>query len=108
MVKICNFVFLTSEAHLDCIIFSLAITKLSRSNKFSYIQQFLDDLCASRPDLHTSERFDAHAVVLFGQANIVDHAVCTFKEYHTNVISSKQRDQRDTCLQRRKEILKRQ
>ncbi|EEF43893.1 pentatricopeptide repeat-containing protein At1g61870, mitochondrial [Ricinus communis] len=86
IIEICNSASLTPEAHLDRIAFSVAITKLSKSNNFSFIQQFLDDLRVSRPDLRTSERFAAHAIVLFGQAAMVDHAVRTFKEYHTDVI----------------------
>ncbi|XP_050214809.1 pentatricopeptide repeat-containing protein At1g61870, mitochondrial [Mercurialis annua] len=86
IIEICQSASLTPEAHLDRIAFSVAITKLSRSNNFSYIQQFLDDLRSSRADLRSSERFAGHAAVLFGQANMVDHAVRTFKEYHNDVI----------------------
>ncbi|KAF2304983.1 hypothetical protein GH714_000860 [Hevea brasiliensis] len=88
IVEICRQASLTPETHLDRIAFSVAISKLSKSNNFSYIQQFLDDLRSSRADLRSSERFAAHAVILFGQANMIDHAIRTFQEYHADVVGS--------------------
>ncbi|KDP20770.1 hypothetical protein JCGZ_21241 [Jatropha curcas] len=88
IVEICKAASLTPETHLDRIVFSEAISKLSKSNNFSYIRQFLDDVRSSRPDLRSSQRFAAHAIVLYGQANMIDDAIRTFKEYHTDVIGS--------------------
>ncbi|KAF2304654.1 hypothetical protein GH714_037303 [Hevea brasiliensis] len=88
IVEICRAASLTPESHLDRIAFSVAISKLSKSNHFSYIQQFLDDLRSSRADLRSSERFAGHAIVLFGQANMMDHAIRTFQEYHADVVGS--------------------
>uniref|UniRef100_A0A2P2MZN4 Pentatricopeptide repeat-containing protein n=1 Tax=Rhizophora mucronata TaxID=61149 RepID=A0A2P2MZN4_RHIMU len=86
ILEICRAAYLTPTTHLDRIAFSVAVSKLSESNNFSYIQQFLDDLRRSRPDLQ-NERFAAHAIVLFGQANMLKDAIRTFQEYHGNVLS---------------------
>ncbi|OAY25955.1 pentatricopeptide repeat-containing protein At1g61870, mitochondrial [Manihot esculenta] len=88
IVEICRAASLTPESHLDRIAFSVAISQLSKSNHFSYIQQFLDDLRSSRADLRSSERFSGHAIVLFGQANMINHAIRTFEEYHADVVGS--------------------
>ncbi|KAJ8761753.1 hypothetical protein K2173_004563 [Erythroxylum novogranatense] len=87
IVEICRAAALTPETHLDRIAFSIAISKLSKSNNFSYIQAFLDDLRRSRSDLQT-ERFASHAIVLYGQANMLDHAVRTFQEFHNDLPGS--------------------
>ena len=78
IVEICKAASLTPEAHLDRITLSVAIDKLSQSNHFEIIREFLEDL-KSRPDLKT-ERFVSHAMVLYGQVNMVDHAIRTFKQ----------------------------
>lgn len=78
ILDICRAASLTPEYHLDRIAFSVAIDNLSKSNHFSSISQLLEEFKA-RPDLKT-ERFGAHAIVLYGQANMLDHAVRTFKE----------------------------
>ncbi|CAN1165820.1 Pentatricopeptide repeat-containing protein At1g61870, mitochondrial [Linum perenne] len=84
ILEICRAASLTPELHLDRIAFSVAISKLSESNQFSYIKQFIDELRRDRPDLRT-ERFAAHSIVLFGQANMVDDAIRTFKDYHSDL-----------------------
>ncbi|XP_062088726.1 small ribosomal subunit protein mS86 (rPPR1)-like [Humulus lupulus] len=78
IVEICKAASLTPEAPLDRITLSVAITKLSESNHFEIIREFLDDL-KSRPDLRT-ERFISHAMVLYGQAKMIDQAIQTFKQ----------------------------
>ncbi|KAF3451701.1 hypothetical protein FNV43_RR07797 [Rhamnella rubrinervis] len=78
IVEICKAASLTPEFHLDRIAFSVAISKLSESNNFEVIREFLEEL-KSRPDLQ-SERFVTHAMVLYGQANMIDHAISTFKQ----------------------------
>ncbi|GMY36913.1 pentatricopeptide repeat-containing protein At1g61870, mitochondrial [Fagus crenata] len=78
ILDICRAASLTPDTHLDRIAFSVAITKLSKSNHFDIIRQFLNDLLTSRPDLKT-ERFAAHAIVLYGQANMVSQAIDTFE-----------------------------
>ncbi|PON38402.1 Tetratricopeptide-like helical domain containing protein [Parasponia andersonii] len=78
IVEICKAASLTPEAHLDRIALSVAITKLYESNHFEFIREFIDDL-KSRPDLRT-ERFVSHAMVLYGQAKMIDHAIRTFEQ----------------------------
>ncbi|XP_065878940.1 small ribosomal subunit protein mS86 (rPPR1)-like [Euphorbia lathyris] len=88
IVEICRAASLIPETHLDRIVFSMAISKLSQSNNFSYIKEFIDELRSSRPDLRSSERFAAHAIVLYGQAGMIDDAIRVFEEYHADVIGS--------------------
>ncbi|KAL4628415.1 hypothetical protein ACB092_05G237200 [Castanea dentata] len=81
ILEICHAASLCPESHLDRIAFSVAISKLSESNHFDTIRQFLDDLLTSRPDLKT-ERFASHAIVLYGQAKMIPQAIDTFKRIH--------------------------
>ncbi|KAJ4838689.1 hypothetical protein Tsubulata_003124, partial [Turnera subulata] len=81
IIEICRAASLTPAYYLDREAFSVAINKLSRSNNFSYITQYLDDLRASRRDI-PPELLVAHSIVLFGQAKMLDHAIRTFREYH--------------------------
>ncbi|CAI0407160.1 unnamed protein product [Linum tenue] len=81
ILEICRAASLTPDLHLDRIAFSVAVTKLSESNQFSYVKQLLDEHRRDRPDLRT-EKFAAQAIVLFGQANMVDDAIATFKKHH--------------------------
>ncbi|KAF5728592.1 pentatricopeptide repeat-containing protein [Tripterygium wilfordii] len=79
ILDICRAASLTPESHLDRVAFSIAVSKLSESNRFDAIRIFLDEL-KTRPDLK-NERFAAHAIALYGQAKMLDHAIRTFKEY---------------------------
>ncbi|KAL5773408.1 hypothetical protein ACOSP7_012998 [Xanthoceras sorbifolium] len=79
ILDICRAASLTPDSHLDRIAFSVAISKLSKANHLSGISQFLEEL-KNRPDLRQNERFIAHSIVLYGQANMIDHASRTFKE----------------------------
>ncbi|XP_057512743.1 pentatricopeptide repeat-containing protein At1g61870, mitochondrial-like [Actinidia eriantha] len=76
ILDICRAASLTPEYHLDRIIFSEAISKLADSNHFEGIRSFLEELKARR-DLQ-NERFMAHAIVLYGQAGMLDNAHQTF------------------------------
>ncbi|KGN64535.1 pentatricopeptide repeat-containing protein At1g61870, mitochondrial [Cucumis sativus] len=78
IIDICRAASLTPEFHLDRIAFSVAISKLSKFKHFDGIRRFLEEL-KSRPDLK-NERFACHAIVLYGQANMLDHAIRTFKQ----------------------------
>ncbi|XXG73151.1 hypothetical protein AAC387_Pa07g2118 [Persea americana] len=79
ILDICRSASLTPVSHLDRIAFSIAVSKLSRSQSFTAISSYLDDL-KSRPDLR-NDRFLSHAVVLYGQAGMLDHALRTFREF---------------------------
>ncbi|KAM1423168.1 hypothetical protein ACFX2I_005220 [Malus domestica] len=81
ILEICKSASLTPESHLDRIAFSVAINRLRDDNHYDFIRQFLDDLFASRPDLKT-QRFASHAIILYGQAGMPDHAVRTFERCH--------------------------
>ncbi|KAJ0017214.1 hypothetical protein Pint_10925 [Pistacia integerrima] len=86
ILDICRAASLTPDSHLDRIALSNAISKLSQANHFNGIAQFLEELKA-RPDLRRNERFICHSIVLYGQANMMDHAVRTFKEMENNGVS---------------------
>ncbi|XP_068321605.1 small ribosomal subunit protein mS86 (rPPR1)-like [Pyrus communis] len=78
ILEICKSASLTPESHLDRIAFSVAINRLRDDNHYDFIRQFLDDLFTSRPDLKT-QRFASHAIILYGQADMPDHAVRIFE-----------------------------
>uniref|UniRef100_A0A5B7BPX3 Pentatricopeptide repeat-containing protein n=1 Tax=Davidia involucrata TaxID=16924 RepID=A0A5B7BPX3_DAVIN len=80
ILDICRAASLNPEYHLDRIAFSVAISKLTDSNYFEGIRLFLEEL-KTRPDLQT-EHFLSHAIVLYGQAGMLDHAVRTFEHMH--------------------------
>lgn len=78
ILDICRAASLSPDYHLDRRAFSIAISKLSAANHLAGIRHFLDDL-KTRPDLR-NERFLSHAIVLYGQANMLDHAIKTFTD----------------------------
>ncbi|KAF1895441.1 hypothetical protein Lal_00044091 [Lupinus albus] len=78
ILDICRAASLTPDTHLDRVAFSIAISKLTAANHFDGIRRFIDEL-KTRPDLR-NERFISHAIALFGQASMLDHAIRTFKE----------------------------
>ncbi|XP_065879252.1 small ribosomal subunit protein mS86 (rPPR1)-like [Euphorbia lathyris] len=88
IIEICQSASLSPEFHMDRMVLSAAISKLSQSNNFTYIQQFIDELQSSRPDLRSSERFASHSIILYGQAGMIDDAIRSFEEYHSNVVSN--------------------
>ncbi|KAK7303286.1 hypothetical protein RJT34_14189 [Clitoria ternatea] len=77
ILEICRAASLTPLSFMDRRAFSLAISKLSAANHFDGIRQYLDEL-KSRPDLANDHRFLSHAIVLYGQAKMLDHAIRTF------------------------------
>ncbi|XP_028767804.1 pentatricopeptide repeat-containing protein At1g61870, mitochondrial-like [Neltuma alba] len=78
ILEICRAASLTPLTHIDRVTFSHAISKLSKFNHFEGIRQFLEEL-KTRPDLR-NERYVSHAIVLYGQADMLDHAIRSFKE----------------------------
>lgn len=80
IIDICRAASLTPESHLDRIAFSVAISKLTESNYFEGIRLFIEEL-KTRPDLR-NERFISHAIVLYGQAGLLDNAIKTFEQMH--------------------------
>ncbi|KAL5578876.1 hypothetical protein UlMin_011318 [Ulmus minor] len=78
IIEICKAASLTPEYHLDRVTLSVAISKLSKSNNFEEIRQFIEDL-KTRPDLQ-NERFVSHAIVLYGHAKMIENAIRTFKQ----------------------------
>ncbi|KAK1368411.1 Pentatricopeptide repeat-containing protein, mitochondrial [Heracleum sosnowskyi] len=73
ILEICRAASLTPDSHLDRLIFSKAISKLSESNYYEGIREFLNEL-QTRPDLKT-ERFVSHCMVLYGEAGLLGDAV---------------------------------
>ncbi|KAI9124073.1 hypothetical protein K1719_005373 [Acacia pycnantha] len=78
ILEICRAASLTPVTHIDRVTFSLAVSKLSKFSHFEGIRQFLEEL-KTRPDLR-NERYVSHAIVLYGQAYMLDHAIRSFKE----------------------------
>ncbi|KAL2341266.1 hypothetical protein Fmac_009206 [Flemingia macrophylla] len=79
ILDICRAASLCPDFHLDRRAFFLAVSKLSAAHHFAGIRLFLDDL-KSRPYLRHNERFLSHAIVLYGQANMLDDAIRTFTD----------------------------
>lgn len=79
ILDICCGASLAPESPLDRMAFSIAVSKLSQANHFNAISQLLEEL-KTRPDLRQNERFHVHSIVLYGQANMIDHAMQTFEE----------------------------
>ncbi|KAK7359756.1 hypothetical protein VNO77_01721 [Canavalia gladiata] len=77
ILEVCRAASLTPTTHMDRVVLSLAVSKLSAANHFDGIRNFLDEL-KSRPDLQ-NERFLCHAIILYGQANMLNHALRTFE-----------------------------
>ncbi|KAK7412659.1 hypothetical protein VNO78_04190 [Psophocarpus tetragonolobus] len=78
ILEICRAASLSPDSHLDRRAFSLAVSKLASANHFSGIRRFLEEL-KSRSDL-CNEQFLSHAIVLYGQAKMLDHALRTFTD----------------------------
>ncbi|KAK4787930.1 hypothetical protein SAY86_011763 [Trapa natans] len=78
IVEICRAAALTPESQLDRIAYSIAISSLSKSRSFDGIRRFLEE-SKGRPDLR-NELFLSHAIVLYGQAGMIEEAIDTFKQ----------------------------
>lgn len=83
IVEICRAASLTPESHLDRLALSRAVSKLTAENHFDAVRTFLDEL-QTRPDLR-NERFLSFAIVLYGQANMLPHALRTFNHMHEDL-----------------------
>ncbi|XP_058093640.1 small ribosomal subunit protein mS86 (rPPR1) [Magnolia sinica] len=80
IVDIARAASLTPASHLDRIALSITVSKLSKtqsSASATALRSFLDEF-TSRPDLQ-SERSLSHAIVLYGQAGMLDEAIHTFQ-----------------------------
>ncbi|PNX96530.1 pentatricopeptide repeat-containing protein mitochondrial-like [Trifolium pratense] len=84
IVEICRAASLSPESHLDRVALSRAASKLSAGKNFDALRQFLDELLETRSDLR-NERFVSHAIVLYGQANMINQALNTFKFMRENL-----------------------
>ncbi|XP_047317157.1 pentatricopeptide repeat-containing protein At1g61870, mitochondrial-like [Impatiens glandulifera] len=78
ILEICRAASLSPDSHLDRISFSVAISKLAASNYSDGIRSYLEELKTKRPDLR-NERFLSHAIVLYGQAGMIESAINTFE-----------------------------
>ncbi|CAH2047950.1 unnamed protein product [Thlaspi arvense] len=79
ILEICRAASLTPDCHIDRIAFSAAVENLAEKKHFAAVTNLLDGSIESRPDLKT-ERFAAHAIVLYAQANMLDHSLRMFSE----------------------------
>ncbi|KAK1424092.1 hypothetical protein QVD17_19404 [Tagetes erecta] len=77
IIEICRAASLTPESHLDCVAFSLAISKLTELNYYEGIRNFIDELFKTRPDLN-NEKFICNAIVYYGQAGLLSNAFQLF------------------------------
>ncbi|KEH36828.1 putative pentatricopeptide [Medicago truncatula] len=84
ILSICRAASLSPDSHLDRLALSTAVSKLTAGKNFDVLRQFLDELLQSRSDLQ-NERFVSHAIVLYGQANMMNQALDTFKFMRENL-----------------------
>ncbi|EYU33904.1 hypothetical protein ABFS82_08G149500 [Erythranthe guttata] len=78
IVDICRAASFTPDSHLDRAAYSVAISKLQKSNDYESIRSIIRD-SLSRPDFR-SERSVSHLIVLYGQAGLVEDAINLFDE----------------------------
>ncbi|CAD5316034.1 unnamed protein product [Arabidopsis thaliana] len=86
ILEICRAASLTPDCHIDRIAFSAAVENLAEKKHFSAVSNLLDGFIENRPDLK-SERFAAHAIVLYAQANMLDHSLRVFRDLEKLEIS---------------------
>ncbi|KAF8117688.1 hypothetical protein N665_0008s0043 [Sinapis alba] len=79
ILEICRAASLTPDCHIDRLAFSAAVQNLTENKHFSAVTDLLDGFIENRPDLKT-ERFAAHAMVLYAQANMLDHSLRIFSD----------------------------
>ncbi|KAJ3696021.1 hypothetical protein LUZ60_001398 [Juncus effusus] len=73
IVSICHAAALSSATHLDRAAFSIAVTKLASSNSVSPLRSLISSLLLpSSPP---------HAIVLFGQAGLIEDSISIFKSH---------------------------
>ncbi|KAL1226121.1 Small ribosomal subunit protein mS86 (rPPR1) [Cardamine amara subsp. amara] len=86
ILEICRAASLTPDSHIDRIAFSAAVSNLAEKKHFTAVSNLLDGFIETRPDLK-SERFASHAIVLYGQANMIDHSLKMFRDLEKFEIS---------------------
>ncbi|KAJ4887284.1 Pentatricopeptide repeat-containing protein [Raphanus sativus] len=79
ILEICRAASLTPDCHIDRLAFSAAVQNLTENKHFSAVTDLLDGSIENRPDLRT-ERFAAHAIVLYAQADMLDHSLRVFAD----------------------------
>ncbi|VVA93773.1 unnamed protein product [Arabis nemorensis] len=79
ILEICRAASLTPDCHIDRVAFSAAVENLAEKKHFAAVTNLLDGLISDRSDLK-SERFAAHAIVLYAQADMLDHSLRMFNE----------------------------
>lgn len=79
ILDICRCSSFNPGSHLDRIALAVAVSKLSEANHTNGISQFLEEL-ETQPDLYKNESVISHSIVLYGRANMTEHAVGTFEE----------------------------
>lgn len=75
ILSICSAASLSPSSHLDRVALSSAVSHLSSSP--SSVRSLISDLLLSSP----SDRHVSHAIVLFGQARLLDDALATFHRH---------------------------
>lgn len=78
IVAICRAAALSPSSHLDRHALSLAVSSLSASRSFDHLRSLLHSLLLSP---HSPPRHLSHAIVLFGQAGLLDDALRTFRSH---------------------------
>nr|CAD1841069.1 unnamed protein product [Ananas comosus var. bracteatus] len=78
IVAICRAAALSPSSHLDRHALSLAVSSLSASRSFDHLRSLLHSLLLSP---HSPPRHLPHAIVLFGQAGLLDDALRTFRSH---------------------------
>ncbi|XLR60497.1 hypothetical protein S83_011169 [Arachis hypogaea] len=77
VLEICAAASLTPENHLDRVTLSEAVKKLSAAGHLDGLRRLIEEDLKPRLDLRNG-RFLSHAMVLYGQANMLDDAIRTF------------------------------
>ncbi|KAG2262262.1 hypothetical protein Bca52824_069341 [Brassica carinata] len=76
ILEICRAASLTPDCHIDRLAFSAAVNNLSDQKHFSAVT----DLLGGFVENLKTERFAAHAIVLYGQADMLDHSLRIFRD----------------------------
>ncbi|CAH8359108.1 unnamed protein product [Eruca vesicaria subsp. sativa] len=76
ILEICRAASLTPDCHLDRLAFSAAVQSLTENKHFSAVTNLLDGFVENAK----TERFAAHAIVLYAQADMLDHSLRIFND----------------------------
>ncbi|XP_028762965.1 pentatricopeptide repeat-containing protein At1g61870, mitochondrial-like [Neltuma alba] len=79
ILEICRSASLNPEAYIDRICFSITVSKLTAAKQFESIRQLLEEL-KTRPDFNENDGFACHVIIWYGQANMLEDAILTFKQ----------------------------